>query len=137
MKKIIILLILVLCLTGCKQGPYLVTNVVDGDTLDINTGERIRLSGINTPETNECYYQEAKNWLTKLTLGKEVYLEKDRSNTGKYGRLLRYIYVDDILVNEILVKEGYAKVYDKYKDDTKRYEQLKNVETKDNGLWLC
>ena len=59
------------------EGPYEVTYVVDGDTLDVNISERIRMSGINTPETGECYYQEAKDRLTELTLGKEVYLEPD------------------------------------------------------------
>ncbi len=141
MKKFLILLLLFLLLTGCKEGPYLVTNVVDGDTLDIDTGERIRLSGINTPETDECYYQEAKNRLRQLTLNQYVYLEQDKSNRGKYGRLLRYIYVDDLLVNEQLVLEGFAKVYDKYKDDTKRYAQLKVSETiaknQNLGLWNC
>lgn len=124
------------------EGPYLVTAVVDGDTLDINNSERIRLSGINTPETGECYYQEAKNKLKELTYNKEVYLEKDRSNKDKYDRLLRYIYLNEsYLVNEILVQNGYARVYDKYSYDTKRYDQLKEVEAKaiekGIGIWSC
>lgn len=151
MRRVILLLLFVFisgCYTGSVvedslqlEGPFEVVNVVDGDTLDIDTSERIRLSGINTPETGECFYQEAKDKLRELTEGKVVYLEKDRSDTGKYGRLLRYIYVDDVLVNSILVEGGYARVYDKYKDDTKRYYELKRVEIiakeKGLGVWVC
>ncbi len=119
------------------DGPFLVTNVVDGDTLDLDNGERIRLSGINTPETGECYYAEAKEALEELVLGEEVYLEKDKSDIGKYGRELRYVYLDDLMVNAYLVENSYAKVYDKYKDDTKRYEELKALEPLKGGVWDC
>ena len=142
-------LILLLFIGGCTtgnfviesvlEGPFNVTNVVDGDTLDVY--ERVRLSGINTPETGECFYQEAKDVLSNLTLGKKVYLETDKSDKGKYGRLLRYVYVDDIFVNGYLVENGYARVYDKYKDDTGRYDELKVLELNaiNNGLgvWSC
>ena len=150
MKKFIIVLILLIFINGCitgnfvseeKEGPFKVTNVVDGDTLDLNNSERIRLSGINTPETGECYYQEAKERLEELVLNKDVTLEKDISDAGKYGRLLRYIYVNNLFVNSLLVEEGYARVYDKYKDDTKKYGELKDVEiiAKNNnlGIWGC
>lgn len=124
------------------EGPYLVTNIVDGDTLDLENSQRVRLSGINTPETGECYYQEAKDKLAELTLDKEVFLEKDRTDTDKYGRLLRYIYYPKgNLVNKILVEEGYADAYDKYKDDTKRFAILDAAEQrakKSNlGMWAC
>lgn len=127
MKKLLLLLLLLI--TSCTvEGPYLVTNVVDGDTLDIETGERIRLSGINTPEKGEECYQQAKNMLTQLTLNKYVYLERDIDDRGKYGRKLRYVYINDSMVNAILVSQGYALVYDKYKDSTKYYSELKEIE---------
>ncbi|MBS3151757.1 thermonuclease family protein [Candidatus Woesearchaeota archaeon] len=137
------------CITGSAvrelEGPFLAVKVVDGDTLDLNDGSRIRMSGINTPETGECYYKEAKEKLAGLVLNKEVHLERDRSDKDKYGRLLRYIYLNEsgneILVNAVLVKGGYARVYDKYKSDTKRYGELKKVEEKavENrlGVWGC
>lgn len=149
MKKVVFL-ILLLFLTGCtgyvvldaeKEGPFTVVKVIDGDTLDLNNSERIRLSGINTPETGECYYEEAKERLKELTLNKEVYLEKDISDKDKYGRYLRYIYINNETINSILVREGFAKVYDKYKEDTKRYSQLKEEEQKalsqNLGVWSC
>jgi micrococcal nuclease len=123
------------------DGPYNVTYVIDGDTLDIGTGERIRLSGINTPESGECFYQEAKNALHNLTYGKQVHLEQDIDTRGKYGRKLAYIYMGKKMVNEQLVSQGLAKVYDKYNSTTKRYEQLKEIENvakgKQLGVWSC
>ncbi|MFO7872392.1 MAG: thermonuclease family protein [Candidatus Undinarchaeales archaeon] len=148
MKKIIPLILIIL-VCGCiseadnseLEGPYLVTNVVDGDTLDLNNSARVRLSGIDTPERGECYYNEAKDALIQLTLDKEVFLERDKSNVGKYGRLLRYIYVENQPVNSILVYNGYAKVHDKYKNDTKKYLYLKKLEKHavQNNLrvWSC
>jgi micrococcal nuclease len=151
MRKLIFLLILFF-VSGCTgsvvydesvklDGPFLAVNIVDGDTLDLNNSKRVRLSGINTPERGECYYQEAKRKLEELTLNKEVFLERDISDKDKYGRWLRYVYVDDLFVNSILVEQGYARVYDKYSYDTKRYNELKRVEliAKNNGLgvWVC
>jgi len=149
MKKLI--LILVVFVTGCVtgnnivednfEGPFEVIKVVDGDTLDLNDSRRVRFSGINTPEKGECYYQEAKDKLKELVFGKDVMIERDISDTGKYGRLLRYVYVDGVLVNSELVREGYARVYDKYRNDTKRYHELKESELiakeKGLGVWGC
>ena len=117
------------------------TKVVDGDTLDLNNGDRVRFSGINTPETGECYHDEAWDRLKSLVLNKEVFIEQDKTDIDKYGRKLRYIYVNDTLVNGVLVYEGYARVYDKYREDTGRYDQLKELEknaVKDKlGVWGC
>ena len=118
-----------------------VKRVIDGDTIELNNSEKVRLSGINAAELGECFSDEAKQKLEELVLNKEIGLEKDISNKDKYDRLLRYIYVDDIFVNGLLVKEGYVKVYDKYKNDTKRYRELKNLEKtaikNSTGIWAC
>lgn len=143
MRRIITLLILLL-IAGCSEkleGPYKVTRVIDGDTIELDNSEKIRFSGINTPETGECYYQEAKEKLEDTLLGKDVLLEKDRTLTDKYGRELRYVYVDDMMVNSMMVEEGYARVFDKYKEDTKKYEELKILEETAKsamlGVWDC
>ena len=124
-----------------KEGPFIVQRVIDGDTLVLNTTEHVRLSGINAPEKGECYYKEAKDKLSELTLGKEIYLEKDISNKDKYGRLLRYVYINEVFVNELLVEEGFVKVYDKYENDTKKYSALKleedGAKEKFDGVWSC
>src|SRR3989344_5226684 len=155
MTKLFLLFFVIVLISGCgsnnitgttvkeipvvKEGPFNVTNVVDGDTLDLENFGRIRLSGINTPETGECYYQEAKDKLEELVLGKEVYLEKDKTDLDKYGRRLRYVYLNDIMINKYLVENGFARVYDKYEQDTKRYDELKEIEklALSLGVWVC
>lgn len=89
----------------------IVSEVIDGDTIRLQNGERIRLLGINTPEMGQPYYEEARNRLKELIEGKTVTLEVDVEDKDQYGRLLRYIYVNDIFVNLEMVREGYANVY--------------------------
>lgn len=118
---------------------YKVTYIVDGDTLDIDTGKRVRLICIDTPEKGEYYYSEAKEYLSSLTLNQEVELIKDISETDRYDRLLRYIYLEDgSFVNEMLVENGYAKAYP-YSPDTTLCPQIQNAEdrAKSNnlGIW--
>lgn len=89
-----------------------VIKVIDGDTIEIEGGQRVRYIGIDTTEVypnTECYSGEAKAENEKLVGGKIIKLEKDVSDTDKYGRLLRYVYVDEMFVNEELLKAGYAK----------------------------
>lgn len=116
----------------------IVTRIVDGDTLEINTGQKVRLIGINTPETGECYAAEATNKLSELVLHKEVQLAKDVSETDKYGRLLRYIYLHELFVNEELVKTGFAQAAS-YPPDVKFqkiFQQANTIARNNNlGLW--
>lgn len=101
---------------------YQVTEVVDGDTIKIQyegTEESVRLIGIDTPETKdpskpvECFGEEASKELEKLVSGKKVKVMFDSSQgfVDKYGRLLLYIWVDDIFVNKEMIEEGYAYEY--------------------------
>lgn len=88
-----------------------VVNVVDGDTIDVLIGGqefRLRYIGMDTPERGEPGYAEATAANVALVSGKTVTLEKDISETDRFGRLLRYVYVDGEMVNAILVEEGYA-----------------------------
>lgn len=89
-----------------------VIKVIDGDTIEINTGQIIRYIGMDTPEieTSECYATEASEVNKNLVLGKTVKLVKDVSETDKYGRLLRFVYVGDIFVDDYLIKNGFAKI---------------------------
>ena len=86
----------------------MVTEVVDGDTITISGGERIRLIGIDAPETDEEYYQESKTYLTNQILHQEIKLESDVTDKGKYGRSLRYIWFDGELINAQIVRNGLA-----------------------------
>ena len=97
-----------------------VVNVVDGDTIDViiqGREFRLRYIGVDTPESvhptigEEPYGKEAAQRNRELVMGRTVYLEKDVSETDQYGRLLRYVYLPDgRMLNEVLVREGYAQV---------------------------
>jgi len=107
--------------SAAKDELIKVKRVIDGDTIEIETGQKVRYIGIDTPELHNpkkpvgCFGQEAMEKNKQLVEGKIIRLEKDVSNTDKYGRLLRYVYLDDktasieaLFVNLILVREGYA-----------------------------
>ena len=137
----IILFLIPLC--ACRSAPETatVTRVIDGDTIVIATGQRVRYIGIDTPEVYpqlEAYGSEA--WLAnrKLVEGKKVRLERDVSETDKYGRLLRYVYVDDTFVNAELVRQGLAEAK-AYPPDTKYQDLLEQLESEarqaGRGMW--
>jgi micrococcal nuclease len=94
-----------------------VARVIDGDTLELEGGERVRLIGIDTPEKGEECFEEAKKGLERLVLGRSVLLAKDVSERDKYGRLVRFVYLDGLLVNLVLVEEGFAHSFE-YNPDT-------------------
>lgn len=115
-----------------------VERVIDGDTIVIAGGERVRYIGIDAPEAGEPFHDEAKEFNERLVAGKLVKLEKDISDRDSYGRLLRYVYVDGIFVNGELVKNGYA-LAKKYPPDTKYQAYLERMESEAKqsrrGLW--
>jgi hypothetical protein len=104
---------------------YRVSRVIDGDTLQLQNEDIVRLICIDTPEKGEPGADEATQYLESLVLNKIVRLEKDVSEKDKYDRLLRYVYVDDVFVNKQLVKEGHAEVF-RYGEDTKRCGEIEN-----------
>lgn len=119
-------LILMLLLVSCTYRPQIndsyndyeegyVTRVVDGDTIVLLTGEKVRLICIDTPEKGKPFFQEATSFTRELVENKTVYLEKDVSNTDRYGRLLRYVYYYDgdklKSLNYELVNNGMAMLY--------------------------
>lgn len=115
--------------------------MIDGDTIIVEGGYRVRYIGIDTPETYpgvEAFGIEAWQANRSLVEGKEVRLESDVSETDKYGRLLRYVYVDDVFVNAELVKLGLARAK-AYPPDTRYQGYLAEmeVEAKDagRGMW--
>jgi micrococcal nuclease len=140
---LVISLLLLLPLYGCTSPPDTarVTQVIDGDTIIIEGGFRVRYIGIDTPEIHprlEAYGMEAWQANRKLVEGKEVYLERDVSETDKYGRLLRYVYVDDLFVNAELVRQGLAQAK-AYPPDIKYQGYLEKLETEarevGRGMW--
>ena len=137
----IALLLLPLCACSSSPETATVTRVIDGDTIIIDTGQRVRYIGIDAPELHpspEASGFEAWQANRQLVEGKQVYLERDISETDKYGRLLRYVYVDSILVNAELVRRGLAEAR-AYPPDTKYQDSLEKLEAAareaGRGMW--
>jgi len=117
-----------------------VTEVVDGDTFYLGNGDKIRMLGINTPESGRPYAQEATDFLTNMILGKEVTLVNDSKNgdSDSYGRLLAHVYVDDTFVNYEIIKAGYAfwYPYTSGTDFDTEYEEAQAYASNNKaGLW--
>jgi micrococcal nuclease len=110
-----------------------VARVIDGDTFEIEGGGRVRLIGVDTPESVkpntpvECYARESSEYLKSLIEGKAVRLERDRTDRDRYARLLRYVYLKDTFINEIIVREGYAESI-AYRPDTRLQARLDEAE---------
>ncbi|MBU6431301.1 MAG: thermonuclease family protein [Patescibacteria group bacterium] len=123
---------------------YLVKRAIDGDTIELEGGERVRYIGIDTPETVDprkpvqCFGKEAARANRELVEGKLVRLEKDVSDKDKYGRLLRYVYQGEKFINLELVEKGYAYAYT-YPPDVKKSKIFIKEQEKARqnrlGLW--
>lgn len=91
-----------------------VKRVVDGDTIELVDGRKVRYIGVDTPELHhptkgvQCFGKEAMEKNKELVEGKTIRMEKDVSETDRYRRLLRYVWKDDTFINEYLAREGYA-----------------------------
>lgn len=174
MSKILLILLFALIASGCTttvnvensqhERNSTVTDVVDGDTVDINLNgneETVRLLGVDTPEVhvetqpgdyenipdNErgrtClreWGEKASNFAKEKLSGQKVVFETDpMSDTrGSYGRLLGYIKVDGENFNYILVEKGLATVYDSEFSQKERFlEAEKEAKNRMKGLWQC
>jgi micrococcal nuclease len=130
---------------------YPVIKIVDGDTIDVlieNQEVRIRLLGINSPESVdprrpvECFGKEASLYLKKLLENQVVTLvsDKNKPDQDEFGRLLRYVYRSDgLFINEAMIKNGYAYEYT-YHDERYQFQNdFKNLEKSaqysGSGLW--
>jgi micrococcal nuclease len=124
---------------------YKVKRVIDGDTIQLENGQKVRYIGINTPESVDprrpvqCFGKEASKRNKELVEGKVVRLEKDVEDKDKYGRLLRYVYLPSgAFINYELVKQGYASVYTfppNVKYVNKLQQAQKYAREKNLGLW--
>jgi len=140
---------------------YSIIEIIDGDTVIISEKRKVksekfndeeelekalvRLIGINAPEKSTCYYNESKKALQDLILNKTVRLEKDISGLDKFDRWLRYIILpsadpkqDDLLINDYLVREGFA-LAEPYEPDVRHrkllYEAQDEAINNLRGIW--
>ncbi|MDR2089801.1 MAG: thermonuclease family protein [Clostridiales Family XIII bacterium] len=146
---VLLSLFFLLCACAGDGGDaYLVTRVVDGDTIiiDMNgTEERVRLIGIDTPESvhpdgeqNVPYGEIAASFTKNALEGKRVRIELDAQTRDKYGRLLAYVYTDDAMFNETLLSEGHAQLAT-YPPNVRHVEAFaalqKDARERGAGLW--
>ncbi len=126
-----------------------VRRVVDGDTLVLENKERVRLIGVDTPETKhprrpvEYYGKEASAFTKRMVQGKRVRLEFDQANAhighkDRYRRTLAYVFLEDgTFLNAEIIKQGYGFAYTrfpfKYMDEFRRYER--EAREQNRGLW--
>ncbi len=122
----------------------LVTWVVDGDTLELEDGRRVRVLGVDAPETGhgdagpEPLSAAATERTRGLVAGRRVRLEVDTTDRDRYGRLLRHVWVGGRLLAEVLVREGLGRAYvippdDRYTEDLAAAERAARADGL--GLW--
>ena len=127
------------------NGTWRVIRVVDGDTLVLQNDERVRLIGVDTPETKhptkpvEPFGPEASSFTKRAVEGKVVQLRFDREKRDRYQRLLAYVYVGDWCLNEELIRAGYSECITRYPFDRSMKARFKLAEdqakTSRRGLW--
>ena len=122
----------------------LVERVVDGDTIIVQGVGRVRLIGVDTPETVdprrpvECFGKEASAFTKRLLEGHRARLEYDRDRTDRYGRTLAYVYLPNgTFANAEIVRQGYGHAYTRfpfrYLDEFRQYER--EARQGERGLW--
>jgi len=125
-----------------EEGEFLVISIIDGNTIELETGEKVRYIGLEAPkllkDKIECYAREALWENKRLVLNKTVSLEKDVSEMDTEGNLLRYVWLYGKMINLELVNKGYAKAY--LLSPNKKYnnaleEAEKHAQENNLGLW--
>lgn len=130
-------------LSDCGPSQGVVASVIDGDTIVLESGEKIRYLMVDTPEiTNghdDCYGDMAREYNAELSLGQTVELTYDEECTDKYGRLLAYVETPDGEINTLLVQRGYACVLYIPPNGTDRRTEFETLEAQAmasmRGMW--
>jgi micrococcal nuclease len=128
--------------SDCGPTSGTVARVIDGDTIELESGDTIRYLMVDTPENTssvECYGPEATTFNAELVEGKDVKIEYDAECTDRYDRLLGYVSVDGREVNSLLVERGFGCVLYIPPNGTDRQEEFDALEAtaraESRGLW--
>lgn len=138
-KHFQLIIIFLFISTYCLADSATVNRIIDGDTFEIRSGEKVRLLGINAPEITDIYGKEAKQYLTEIISGKSIELKTDNISNDKdrYNRLLRYAIIEGIDINKKMITDGFAFAYLKYnfaKKEDYRQAQI-FAQNNHNGMW--
>jgi micrococcal nuclease len=132
-------ILLILILSPCLASAIKISRVIDGDTFELENGEKVRMIGINAPEATDIFGEESENHLKKILSIGDISLVPDNlsKDRDRYGRLLRYVYLDTIDVNKKMIREGFAFAYLKYKfEKSAEYEKSQILAQSANfGIW--
>jgi micrococcal nuclease len=122
---------------------HTVTRVIDGDTIRIDDGRKVRLAGVDAPEVDSPYSREepcgpqSRAYLKALIEGRKVTVKAGREPYDRYGRTLAMVYLDDVLVNGRIIRDGWARAYRRfdypYKDLFIAYEA--EAKARGIGIW--
>ena len=114
---------------------FTVKRVLDGDTMELTGGDRLRLLSIDTPEKGEKLHDEAMYLLADIAQGKAGRIEFAQNRRDRYGRLLGYFYVDDtLLVNKMILDSGLAYLYLFEDTEMERPEVRRMLEAQRNAM---
>lgn len=129
---------------GDPGEPGTVARVIDGDTIELTSGERVRYLMIDTPESTtetECYGVEAKAFNEDLVDQKDIVMRFDVERMDQFGRLLAYVSVDGVEINPVIVERGYACVLHISPNGDDRATEFEELElrarTLGRGLWAA
>ncbi|HUY92971.1 MAG TPA: thermonuclease family protein [Pirellulales bacterium] len=128
-----------------SEGEHRVERVIDGDTLLLADGARVRLIGVDCPETVkpdhpiEPWGPEARDFTQSFVAGGKVRLQFDRERLDRYDRFLAYVWVGDAMLNEELVRAGLARVEHRFHYSQSIKRQFDRAEeearTARRGIW--
>ena len=123
----------------CLGSTTKVARIIDGDTFETDSGEKVRLIGINAPEISDIFGLEAKQHLSELIENKLVDLQTDNisNDRDRYQRLLRYVILDGVDINKKMLSDGFAFAYLKYHfSKSEDYKQAQIQASENNkGIW--
>ena len=138
-KWIFLYFLLIGAIVGCTQQPDTIfgVEIIDGDTFRLANGDTVRLIGIDAPELSQPGGEVSREYLAYLIMENPITLEKGSEDRDKYNRQLRFVYINDLCINEEMIRQGYAEA--RYLSEgpiREYYLQLEiQAEAAKAGLW--